>query len=368
MAILESPRQAAPRAERALVLALLLVLLTGCASPAYYAQAISGHCELMNSREAIADLLEDENTDPDLAQELALALELREFAITELGLPDNDSYLEFASTGREAVTWNVVAAPEFSLQPRKWCFPVAGCVTYRGYFDRQAANRFAESMVRDGYDVAVSPAVAYSTLGWFDDPLLDTMLQAGDEQLAAMLFHELAHQKIYIKGDTAFNEAYAGFVEEAGVKLWLESSGRIERLAGWVLRQEASQQFNQLVSETRQRLADEYASGLPAAEMRAGKERVFSDLAESYQLLVDTHWDGRSYYGAWITRDLNNAHLALINDYRGGACAFESLYRAAGKDILLFHKLSEQQAELDPELRAEWLNQPCEVIASSPDL
>jgi len=343
-----------------LLLAWLLLHSAGCAGPSYYAQAISGHLGLMRQREDIHQILDSGAADPELARELRLAMEIREFAVSELGLPDNGSYTQFVDTGRDAVSWNVVAAPEFSLQPRQWCFLVSGCVPYRGYFKREAADRFAEKLAGDGLDVSVSPAAAYSTLGWFDDPLLDTMLSYGDEQLAAFLFHELAHQELYVKGDTAFNEAYAGFVEESGVQLWLESTGNTDRLPGWKERRQASLQFNALLQETRQVLEAEYRSGEPEASMRENKARIFAQLRENYQVLVGETWKGRSYYESWFTRDLNNAQLALVNAYQGGACAFERLFAEAGGDLARFHQLAAGKAALDSASRTEWLDQPCD--------
>jgi predicted aminopeptidase len=351
-----------------LLMALPFLQLSGCASPAYYSQAISGHIELMNKREDIQAIMDADSTDPELARQLELSIEIRQFAIRRLFLPDNGSYTQFVSTGQSAVTWNVVAAPEFSLDPKRWCFMVSGCVPYRGYFNIEAAEKFAGILAEDGFDTAVSPAIAYSTLGWFDDPLVDTMFQYSDRQLAAFIFHELAHQQLYIKGDTAFNEAYASFVEETGVGLWLESSGRAEQRPDWLKSEKAALQFNALLQDTQAKLKTLYASGLPEAQMRENKSAVFNDLREAYRLLMETHWEGRSYYGSVLSRELNNARLALINSYQGGACAFEKLYRTAGSDMARFHQLAAGKADLEKERRSSWLNQPCEAIASNGDL
>ena len=355
-----------------LLLVLLMVLsiaqFTGCASPAYYSQAISGHFDLMSKRQDIQQVLEADTTDPELARELELSIEIREFATEQLYLPDNGSYTQFVSTGQNAVTWNVVAAPEFSLDPRQWCFMVSGCVPYRGYFKNESAEKFAKSLAEDGFDTAVSPAIAYSTLGWFDDPLVDTMFQYSDQALAGFIFHELAHQQLYIKGDTAFNEAYASFVEEAGVGMWLQSSGRAEQREHWKKMEKAALQFNALLQGARTELKTLYASGLPERQMREKKPGVFDDLRKAYRLLVETQWDGRSYYESLLSRELNNASLALINSYQGGACAFEKLNRSAGGDMGRFHQLAADKAALEKEQRTSWLNQPCDVIASNSDL
>jgi predicted aminopeptidase len=342
--------------------------VSGCAAPSYYSQAISGHLGLMGKREDIQAILDADSTDPELARELELSVEIRDFAITQLFLPDNGSYTQFVSTGQNAVTWNVVAAPEFSLEPRRWCFMVSGCVPYRGYFKLEAAEKFARKLHGQEYDTAVSPAIAYSTLGWFDDPLLDTMFQYSDEQLAAVIFHELAHQKLYVKGDTAFNEAYASFVEETGVRNWLESSGRAEKILDWLNLEKAGLQFNALLQDSRAKLKTLYASGLPDEQMRERKTAIFQHLGEAYRELVDKQWDGRSYYASLFSTELNNARLALINSYQGGACAFEKLYRSAGGDMGRFHQLAAGKAALDREQRSSWLNQPCGAIASNSDL
>ncbi len=337
-----------------------IFLLAGCAGPAWYAQAISGHLALMNQRVEISEVLAEGKMDPALQRDLKLAMEIRDFAIDQLGLPENDSYTEFVQTGRHAVSWNIVAAPEFSLEAKRWCFIVAGCVSYRGYFDQHKAERFATTLEKKSYDVTISPAIAYSTLGWFDDPLLDTMLQYPDEQLAAVIFHELAHQQLYVKGDTAFNEAYASFVEEAGVRAWLQSTGRNDLLEDWQSMNTASIQFNGLLQNTRDQLNGIYTSGIDQEDMRSQKKLVFSAMKTQYLALVNEHWGGIDHYRSWFSHELNNARLALMKLYRGGNCAFEKLYESAGGNMLSFHQLAADRAALKPHERAAWLNQSCD--------
>jgi predicted aminopeptidase len=337
--------------------------LAACAGPAYYAQAISGHLELMRQREPVAQLLDAESAGaglgPELRRKLELAREIRAFGVSQLGLPDNGSYTQFVHTGREAVTWIVVAAPEFSLQPRRWCFLIAGCVPYRGYFEQQDAARFAERLAADGLDVAVSPAAAYSTLGWFDDPLLDTMLRYRDERLAAVIFHELAHQKLYVRGDAEFNESYAGFIEETGVALWLRSSGRADRLPGWDRERAAARDLDERVRSARADLASIYAAQESPEAKRLSKAATLAALREAHLGLVRDHWDGADYFARWFAGELNNARLALFDSYRGGSCAFAALYRAAGQDIARFQALAAEQAALDERARWDWLHQDC---------
>jgi len=348
--------------------ALLALLLIACASPGYYAQAIAGHLQLMRQRQDVAEILSSEQTDATLRGRLELATELRAFAVRELGLPDNGSYSEFVRTGRDAVTWNVVAAPELSLAARRWCFPVAGCVPYRGYFQHASAKKFAGRLQDDGFDVVIVPVTAYSTLGWFDDPLLDTMLGYQEEQLAAVLFHELAHQQVYIRGDTGFNESYASFVAETGVTRWLQASGRADRLPEWLARQQAAARFDSLLLQTRSRLDDLYASSTPNADKREGKATLFAQLEAEYRQLVSGPWNGQDLYGNWFANGVNNARLALFASYRGGACAFATLYREVGQDMRRFHARVAEQALLKPAERRAWLEQPCGPVASGQDL
>lgn len=349
-------------------IALSLLFLPGCAGPSYYTQAISGHLTLMGEREDIRVILDREDTDPELQSKLRLALEIRSFATQNLGLPDNGSYSEFVQTGKKAVSWNVVAAPEFSIHAKKWCFVVSGCVPYRGYFERNKADKFAQKMRGKSFDVTVSPAIAYSTLGWFDDPLLDTMLQYSDEQLAAFIFHELAHQALYVKGDSVFNETYAGFVEEVAVREWLQASKREERLPHWQSMEKAAIQFNRLLMNTRNRLAEEFASGHSEETMRNNKQAIFADMKSEYQDMVRGQWGGQDHFKSWFSGALNNARLALINSYQGGVCAFAKLYETAGRDFHRFQQLAAGKAALGRDQRAAWMNQPCSMIASVRDL
>jgi predicted aminopeptidase len=241
-------------------------------------------------------------------------------------------------------------------------------VPYRGYFQHEAAQEFASRLRDDGFDVVIVPVTAYSTLGWFDDPLLDTMLRYQEEQLAAVLFHELAHQQVYVRGDASFNESYASFVAQTGVTLWLRASGRADRLPEWRARQKAAAQFDSLLLQTRSRLADLYASSAANADKREAKAALFEQLEAEYRELVSGPWKGQDLYGNWFANGLNNARLALFASYRGGACAFAALYNEAGQDMQRFHVRAAEQAALNPEARQAWLEQPCEPVASGRDL
>ncbi len=362
-------RYTAPRLLRSHACLLLATLIaSACASPAYYTQAVSGHLELMKNRQPVEDVLSDPETGPELRRKLELAEEIRAFGAETLGLPANDTYSRFVRTGRDAASWNVVAAPEFSLEAKTWCFPVAGCVPYRGYFEREAALRFAAKLEARGYDVSVTPAVAYSTLGWFEDPLLDTMLAGGEADLAAILFHEMAHQHLYLKGDTVFSESFASFVEETGVTLWLESRNAGERLEAWQDGRRAAQQFQSLLESYHARLERLYASEQARGQMRTEKARLFDELKGDWKRLSEDQWPGRDYFAAWLERDLNNARLALVQSYRGGSCAFGRLYRESGHDLRRFLQLATDVSKLGKSQRSDWLQKPCSPIAPEHDL
>lgn len=346
----------------------LAVNLGGCASPGYYWQAASGHLALMRARQPVDQAIEEAELDPATLDKLRLSRQLRQFAVAELGMPDNGSYSEFVRTGRDAVVWNVVAAPEFSLEPERWCFPVSGCVPYRGYFEQEDAQRFAARLERKGLDVAVSPAIAYSTLGWFDDPLLDTMWRRSDTQFAAYLFHELAHQVIYVEGDAPFNEAYASFVERIGVERWLAHTGNRSALEDWRRIEQAGQAFDELLKEARAELVALYSTESDTAQMRQAKQAVFDRLRQNYRALRENQWQGRDYYGGWFDQPLNNARLALHDTYQGGQCAFERLFAEAGGEISRFHDLARDRAGLPDAQRRAWLEQPCASIAHGGEL
>ena len=352
-----------------MIVRLLLVLcLTACSGPSYYLQAMSGHKKLMRSRQDIQSLLNDPATPDELAGHLKTAEEIKGFAQDQLGLPIDGSYSSYVEVEGEALVWNVVATGEFSLQPKKWCFPVAGCVPYRGFFVQQKARESADRLSQKGMDVIVSPAAAYSSLGWFNDPLLSTMLSGSESRLAAYLFHELAHQRLYVKNDGLFNEGYASFVEEAGLRSWLEFRQQPDELQDWQQLQEVSRDFTGLVGKTRVKLATLYLSDETEAYMRQKKADIFTALEDGYHQLSDEKWQGKRYYSSWFKGPLNNARLALYNTYEGSLCAFQGLWDQSGGDWQKFHRLAEQKSRLKKEERQEWLKQTCPEIAPQADL
>ncbi len=318
-----------------LVVVLLLLTAAGCGG--FYFQAVTGHLDLMSERRPIDEVLDDPATSPDLADRLRLVSEAREFAARELALPDNDSYRTYVDLDRPYVVWNVFAAPEFSVEPRRWCFPVAGCVVYRGYFDEDQGRRYADRLREEGWDVFLGGAIAYSTLGRFDDPVLSTMLRRGDVGVVATIFHELAHQQLYVKGDSAFNEAFASTVEDIGVERWLSGRGDMEALAQYRLYSSRRAAFNALLKQTREELAAIYGQDESEETMRAGKMEAFETLRQRYQALKAS-WDGYAGFDAWFDSELNNARLIPVSTYARLVPAFRELFRRAGGNLGVFYR------------------------------
>lgn len=336
------------------MLVLLCAGLTGCATLGWYGQAARGQFELLVKRKDIENLLDAPTLAPERRRKLTLVLELRDFAADELALPHGGSYGDYVALEREAVVWNVVAAPEFDVAPKTWCYPVAGCVSYRGYFRRESAHRHAERLARRGWDVLVAPVPAYSTLGRFDDPVTSPMLAFDPVRLAGLLFHELAHQRVYVAGDTRFNEAYATAVERAGVRRWLTRRGEQQRLADWERRRRTAAAFTELLLRTRRELEALYRRDLAPARMREAKGAAFARLQQRYRRFRETHDTGR--FDRWMARDLNNAHLALTATYAAGTDAFAALLAEYGGDFARFHDAAERLAAADRSVRAEFLN------------
>jgi len=313
------------RAARHLLLALAAALvLASCSSLNYYAQAAQGQLSLLNDARPIEDWLSDDHTDVKLKLRLATARQIRTFAVQELGLPDNKSYRNYAALKRPFVLWNVVAAPELSLKPVQWCFPVAGCVSYKGYYDKDAAMDFARSLRAQGMDVQVGGVPAYSTLGWFNDPLISTFINYPDAELARLLFHELSHQVVYVQGDSQFNESFASAVEEAGVERWLAEFGNPAMHDNFVRFSARKQQFIALLLGCRRDLAQVYASGMSEADKRTGKARLFKKLQDDYQVLKAS-WGGYAGYDRFFAEPLSNAHLAAVATYNDFIPAFRTL-------------------------------------------
>ena len=315
---------------RVVVLVLGLLVLPGC----YYVQAAQGQWELTRKRKPIDEVLTRDDTSPELAARLRLVQEARQFAIDELALPDNDTYRTYADLEREFVIWNVFAAPEFSLEPKTWCFPVVGCVSYRGYFDKADAEREARRLGNDGFDVAIGGVAAYSTLGKLKDPVLNTMMNWDDTQLVAVLFHELAHQVLYVKGDSGFNESFATAVEEEGVRRWLGARARQGEFAAYASNRESRQALMALVAEAREDLESVYAMDIGDDARRELK----ADRMKSLQQEISAHFEseGRDP-GNWLSGELNNARLVPMILYEGRLDEFRDLLSGCERDLVCFY-------------------------------
>ncbi len=348
------PSNARRNLSRLIVLAAMSLLLCACGSIRYYAQAAHGQGELVLRRQPVRKLLGDPATDPKLAERLSLALAAREYASSHLGLPDNRSYTTYVALHRTYVVWNVFATPRYSVEAVRHCFPVAGCVAYRGWFSEAAAEADAARMQRQGDDVWVGGVPAYSTLGWFADPILSSMLRWDDDELAGTIFHELAHQLIYAKDDTAFNESFATFVQTEGLREWRASRG-LPPDDGHA--QAMDDGFTRLVLALRGRLKALYASGVDAEAMEAGKQREIAGFRARYAKWRDTHWPQDRRYDAWVAKPINNARLLPFGLYDQWTPVFGVLFRKSGGQWPAFYTqvralAREPKAKRDAALQA----------------
>ena len=364
---------------RIFLLLTVTLFATSCANLGYYSQAVTGQLDILARTRTIAELLDDspvvgaepyaapQPLAPAVKARLATVLRVRDFATQTLALPDNDSYRVYADLDRAQVAWNVVATPEFSLTPKEWCFPVAGCVPYRGYFSHKRAQQFADELRDERLDVRVAGVAAYSTLGWFRDPVFSTQLRRSDNDIAALIFHELAHQKLYLRGDATFNESFATTVEIEGMHRWLAQGNDKAALDNYLLDRTRHTQFVDLLLKYRTRLEALYASPLPddardgvgsprrelavEEQMRAAKARDFEALRAEYALLRE-HWDGYKGYDTWFTQDLNNAHLASVGLYHQYVPAFQALLASVHGDLPAFYRLARDLSRLPTAERA----------------
>ena len=329
---------------------MLAFSTTACSTVGYYSQAVGGHLKLMRAREPIDKLLSSDSTDAELREKLQTLVDARQYAVDKLKLPDNDSYNTYVETGRAYVTWNVVAAEEFSLRAKTWCFPVAGCVNYKGYFAEEDAKKYAQQLKEQNFDVNIGGASAYSTLGWFEDPVLDTMLNGGDIRYVGTLFHELAHQLLYVKDDSNFNEAFASFVEQEGVRIWLNDRGESDRVVRYNAFLNRNGEFLELLKKTRQALLAVYKQDIPDEEKRIAKQNVFDDMQADYQALKES-WDGYAGYDGWFSREVNNARLVSVATYRKLIPAFAAMYVDVGRELPAFYEKARALAAMPADQR-----------------
>jgi predicted aminopeptidase len=354
--------------NRSICFAMLLISLSGCADLGYYLHVANGQLDLISKRRPIAQVVTDEETPDHLRQQLELVLKVRRFAFDQMHLPESGSYDSYADLGRPWVVKNLFAAPEFSVDPVRWCYPVAGCTRYRGFFDEARLDDFVAGLEASGHDVYVASVAAYSTLGWFDDPVLNTFVFRLQSRLVGLIIHELAHQRLYIEDDSQFNESFASAVEQIGVERWLSAHGEPGQFARYQTRKANRHRVFELIQQARQQLADLYALGLEADVMRQGKQRVIADLKQRYQDL-SAGFDVKDGFSGWFARDINNAQLLSVSTYHDWVPAFLSIYRDAREDLPRFYARVEQLSELEPKSRRrcleQWLiNQPRHAVCT----
>lgn len=350
----------ARRRRGALVTLLVALLFAGCADLAYYTQAVGGHLAVQQATRPIETLMADPATSPELKAKLRQAQAIRAFASRELALPDNGSYRAYADLGRPYVVWNVFAAPEFSVKPEQWCMLVVGCVNYRGFYSRESAERLAGEMRQQGFDTYVGGVSAYSTLGFFDDPLLNTFLGLDESEVARLIFHELAHQRIFAGGDSEFNESFATTVENEGVRRWLAGRADPEAQRTFAARQARKRQIVELVADTRGKLAAAFAAAPSPAAKRQAKAAVLAAMRQAYGELKAS-WGGYAGYDKWFDDGLNNAKIASLTLYTQLVPAFEALLATEGRDLPRFFRRVERLAAMGKAERQAALT---EVLAA----
>lgn len=319
-----------------------LLLLSGCSSVSYYMQSVNGQLDVWSRERDIDSVIADPQVAKQTRARLEYVQKVREFAIHDLKLPDNGSYLKYSDLERPYVAWNVFAAEEFSVKPVTWCYPFAGCVGYRGYFNREDAVHYAAEMKQKGFDVHVGGIAAYSTLGWFADPLLNTVIRYSNPRLARLVFHELGHQVAYAKGDSVFNESFAVTVETEGIKRWLAAHGTNQDKIAYERSKMRRAGFLRLVEGTRTRLKTLYRSDIAPELMRVRKKQIFEEMLRDYETLKKTAWNGFKGYDRWFESGPNNAHMASIAIYNQLVPAFQALLVQEGGDLPRFYEVVRQ--------------------------
>lgn len=357
------------RRKKVLLLLLLtaVVAVSGCQTIGFYTQAVKGQYQIFAHQKTIDKLIADPQTPEPLRKQLQLVQQLRAFAKDELKLPVDGHYRKYVDLHRPYVVWNVQATPQYSLEPHTWWYPLVGSLEYRGYFSEQGARKYAAHLGTN-YDVYVDGVEAYSTLGWFKDPLLNTFIDRSEPELAEVIFHELGHQRVFARGDTDFNEAFATTVGQEGARRWLRTSGKTNLLERYALAIHRNDQFVHLIMSTREQLQTVYGDTLdkdgkvvaakklpmPPEELERAKQHVFADLHHNYEQLK-TSWGGYSGYDNWFARELNNAQLNTIANYYDFLPGFERLLELNGNDMDKFYVEVERLSKMDKDERHQWL-------------
>jgi predicted aminopeptidase len=339
---------------------LLALAVCGCESSRYYGQAIQGQYRILDKRQPISEILADPESSEFLRQRLSFILEVRKFAEQELRLPVKNHYLTYVDLQRPYVIWNVFAAPELSLTPKTWCYPVVGCAAYRGYFSKEDAQQYADELIGQGYDVYVAGVTAYSTLGWFDDPVLSTFLHFSEAQSAALIFHELAHQVLYAKGDTVFNESFATAIEQEGMQRWQTATQAPQSYRDYFKNYQRQQQFIQLVMHHRGALETLYRSNASAMDKRAGKAAIILKLQNEFDRLKAAE-NRLAAYDNWMKHSLNNAKIGSVAAYHDFVPAFNKMLAANEGDLNQFYRECRKLAQAPKDERHRMLNSYLEL-------
>ena len=333
---------------------ICLAAAYGCQTVDYYTQAIDGQCRILFKRQPISSIIADGESPHNLREKLLFIQKVCQFAEDELQLPVNNHYRTYVDIDQPYVLWNVFATPEFSLTPKEWCYPFAGCAAYRGYFTERSARHYADKLEQQGYDVYVGGVTAYSTLGWFDDPVLSTFLGFSDDRTAGLIFHELAHQVLYVKGDTVFNESFASSVEQEGLRRWQHNLGSERIFAKYKSRQRRQKQFVRLIMHYRQKLEALYQTDLPPVKKRAQKATIFSELRGEYNRLKKNQAEFSAYDG-WMNQSLNNAKISSVVAYHDFLPAFQKMLKRNRGEMNQFFADCRQLAKKDIDKRHQIL-------------
>ncbi|MFT4631574.1 MAG: putative aminopeptidase [Candidatus Azotimanducaceae bacterium] len=341
---------------RCLLISVLVVSVSGCSTLGYYQQAIVGQWQLLAKRRPLAEVMADPQVSPDVKSRLVVAEQLRVFAADTLHLPVADSYSTYVDVDAPYVVWNVFAAPEFSLTMNTFCYPIAGCVSYKGFFSMAPAAALAQQLAADGDDTFYGGIAAYSTLGWFADPLLSTFIARDDTALAALLFHELAHKVVYIPGDTRFNESFATAVERFGLRQWLplQSEGEEQAYSNYLLMSQRRGEVIELIMATRAALALVYAQDLNETDKRERKQDLIERLRLDYQALA-SQWQTPGPFRSWMAADINNARLGAVADYNSLVPAFERWLESLDGDLPAFFTAVVRLSEANKATRDKYL-------------
>ncbi len=342
------------RSILSVVVLIGFLTMAGCQSIAYYGQSIKGQLQVMHRSQPIDAWLKKSTTPAELKQKLLQVKEIRQFASDVLSLPQNRSYTKYADIKRPYVVWNIFAAPEFSLQPYLWCYPIIGCQAYRGYFSKQPAIDFAAKIKSKGYDVSVGGVKAYSTLGWFDDPILNTFVNYSPTNLASLIFHELSHQIVYVKNDTVFNESFATMVENKGVEIWLKQKNQADELLKYRQNQALEKEVLSLIKRYKNELNQLYESKVDNQKKRQIKLKIFAELKQDYQH-VKQDFQFISPWDKWFVQDLNNAHLVAVGAYYDKVADFEKLFEKSERNFPTFFAAVKKLAKLKKTQRDQYL-------------